>query len=169
MIQKSAVDLSGIDNILRTYPDASRDSLIPILQEVQENQGYLSKEAVIRIGAHLSLPASKIYGVATFYNQFRFQPFGKNHVQVCRGTACHVKGSAAVLNALQDSLKIMPGETSRDGLFSLEVVACIGACGLAPVISINGEFYANLNTDETRKIIKSYRDMERKTKNEKNN
>ncbi|MCP4146749.1 MAG: NADH-quinone oxidoreductase subunit NuoE [bacterium] len=169
MIQKSAVDLSGIDDILRTYPDASRDSLIPILQEVQENQGYLSKEAVIRIGAHLSLPASKIYGVATFYNQFRFQPFGKNHVQVCRGTACHVKGSAAVLNALQDSLKIMPGETSRDGLFSLAVVACIGACGLAPVISINGEFYANLNPDETKKIIKSYRDMERKTKNEKNN
>jgi NADH-quinone oxidoreductase subunit E len=76
--------------ILEKYPDASRDSLIPILQEFQETYGYLSRDAVVAIGQHLRLPASKIYGVATFYNQFRFQPLGKNHVQVCRGTACHV-------------------------------------------------------------------------------
>lgn len=146
-----------IEPVLQNYPDAGRDSLIPILQEVQERQGYLSREAVVRIGEHLRLPTSKIYGVATFYNQFRFQPQGKFHVQVCRGTACHVKGSAAVLDAIKRSLKVEPGETTRDGVFSLEVVACIGACGLAPVISINGEFHAGVTTKKVEQILDTYR------------
>ena len=111
----------------------------------------------LKIGRHLGLPASKIYGVATFYNQFRFQPLGKYHIQVCRGTACHVKGSLAVLEAIKLALNISPGETSKDGLFSLEVVACIGACGLAPVISINGEFHAAMTTDKARALIDSLR------------
>jgi len=93
--------------------------------------------------------------VATFYNQFRFQPQGKFHIQVCRGTACHVKGSARVLDAVRQALKIEPGQTSRDGLFSLEVVACIGACGLAPVICVNGEFYAGMTTEKVDKLIRS--------------
>lgn len=146
-----------IDTILAKHRDAKRDALIPVLQEVQETQGYLSREAVVRIGKHLGLPASKIYGVATFYNQFRFQPQGRFHVQVCRGTACHVKGSAAVLDAIKRELKIEPGQTSRDGLFSLEVVACIGACGLAPVINISGEFHASVTTQKVKGIIDSYR------------
>jgi len=146
-----------IDTILQRYPGAHRDALIPLLQEVQEQNGYVSREAVIRIGEHLKLPVSKVYGVATFYNQFRFQPQGKYHVQVCRGTACHVKGSAAVLDTIRRELKIDPGQTSRDGLFSLEVVACIGACGLAPVISINGEFHAGVSTQKCSKILDSYR------------
>lgn len=148
----------GLEAILARHVDAGRDALIPILQEVQEAQGYLSREAIAEIGEYLGLPASKIYGVATFYNQFRFQPLGKHHIQVCRGTACHVKGSAAVLDALRQELKVEPGQTSRDGLFSLEVVACIGACGLAPVISIDGEFYANLTPQKTRKIVEDYRE-----------
>jgi NADH-quinone oxidoreductase E subunit len=147
----------NIDSILSRYENAKRDSLIPLLQEVQQEYGYLSREAVLRIGKHLKLPASKIYGVATFYNQFRFQPQGKNHIQVCRGTACHVKGSAAVLDAIKRELKIEPGQTSRDGQFSLEVVACIGACGLAPVICINGEFHAGMTTKKVGKILESYR------------
>ncbi len=152
---------NGVDTILQRFPAAKRDSLIPILQEIQEEQGYLSREAVTEIGRHLNLPASKIYGVATFYNQFRFQPIGKYHIQVCRGTACHVKGSAGVLKTLQQELKIKPGETSRDGLFSLEVVACIGACGLAPVISVNGEFHAGVQTGQVRKILREYRNREK--------
>ena len=148
---------ANIDSILQQHPHAKRDSLIPLLQEVQERQGYLSREALVRIGQHLNLPASKVYGVATFYNQFRFQPQGQFHVQVCRGTACHVKGSAAILNAIQRDLKILPGQTSRDGLFSLEVVACIGACGLAPVISVNGEFHAGVSTRKVASILDSYR------------
>ena len=147
-----------LEPIFKKHPDASRDSLIPILQEVQEAQGYLSQEAVIEIGRHLRLPASKIFGVATFYNQFRFQPLGKNHIQVCRGTACHVKGSAAVLEAVQKELNVTAGQTTRDGLFSLEVVACIGACGLAPVVSINGEFHAGVTPDSIRAILRSVRE-----------
>jgi len=152
--------MNGISAILKRYPKAGRDSLIPILQEVQEDQGYLSRESVLSIGEHLSLPASKIFGVATFYNQFRFQPQGKFHIQVCRGTACHVKGSAAILNRVQRELKIKPDETTQDGLFSLEVVACIGACGLSPVISVNGEFHAKLTGDDIPGIIKTYRERE---------
>lgn len=146
-----------IDQILRKHPEARRDSLIPILQEVQEAQGYLSREAVVKVGQFLSLPASKVYGVATFYNQFRFQPVGRHHIQLCRGTACHVKGSAGVLDAVSRLLNVAPGQTTRDGLFSLEVVACIGACGLAPVININGEFYAGVTRDSVAQIIDSYR------------
>ncbi len=149
-----------VTSVLESHPDAGRDSLIPILQEVQEREGFLSKAAVVEIGRHLGLPASKVYGVATFYNQFRFQPVGKLHVMVCRGTACHVKGSAGVLDALQRELGIEPGQTTRDGLFSLEVVSCIGACGLAPVISINGEFHAHVTVKQVPRILKSYRDRE---------
>jgi len=146
-----------IEPILDRYTDAGRDALIPILQDVQESQGYLSREAITRIGKHLSLPTSKIYGVATFYNQFRFQPLGKYHLQLCRGTACHVKGSGRVLDTVMRQLKIAPGQTTRDGLFSIEVVACIGACGLAPVIAVNGEFHAKVTPDQARKLLRSLR------------
>lgn len=148
----------AIGSILSEYTDAGRESLIPILQKVQEIEGYLSEEAVLMVGEKLKLPASKIYGVATFYNQFRFSPVGRYHIQVCRGTACHVKGSAAVMQRLLRELKIASGETTRDGLFSLEVVACIGACGLAPVISVNGNIHANLKADDVPAILALYRD-----------
>lgn len=146
-----------INTILEKYPNARREDLIPILQDVQELQGFISKDIVITIGRHLELPASKIYGVATFYNQFRFQARGQYIVQVCRGTACHVKGSADVLDAIVRELQVSPGETTRDGLFSLEVVACIGACGLAPVISVDGEFFAGVDQDKVAEIIAMYR------------
>ena len=149
-----------VEEVLARYPDAGRDSLIPVLQEVQEAVGYLSEDAVVKIGAHLDLPVSKIYGVATFYNQFRFQPKGKYHVMCCRGTACHVKGSLKILESLKRVLKLKSGETSRDGLFSLEEVACLGACGLAPTICVNGEFHAKLTPKSVEKIIKDYRRKE---------
>jgi NADH-quinone oxidoreductase subunit E len=147
----------GVKKILVGYPNAGRDSLIPILQEIQEKQGFLSREAVVVVGKKLNLPASKIYGVATFYNQFRFTPQGRFHIQICRGTACHVKGSAAVLDSLKRELKVEAGETTRDGLFSLEVVACIGACGLAPVMNIDGNFHANLTTQAIPGILNQYK------------
>ena len=151
---------NALEAIFKNHPHAHRDSLIPILQETQQALGYLSKDAVVAIGKHLNLPTSKIYGVATFYNQFRFQGIGKNYIQVCRGTACHVKGSAAVLDALKRELKINEGQTTRDGLFTLDVVACIGACGLAPVITVNGEFHARLTPDAAVKLL---RDIRKKT------
>lgn len=146
-----------VRQIMQRYSGSSRDSLIPLLQEVQEAEGFLSRERVTEIGKVLNLPAGKIYGVATFYNQFRFKAQGKFHIQVCRGTACHVKGSAAVLDTLEQELKIKAGETDRKGEFSLEVVACIGACGLAPVISINGEFHAGVSPKDIHRILAEYR------------
>jgi NADH-quinone oxidoreductase E subunit len=146
-----------LETILEKYAKAERDALIPILQEVQEAEGYLSRESIVKIGRHLKLPASKVHGVATFYNQFRFTRQGKFHVQLCRGTACHVKGSAGVLEAVKRTLGINPGATSRDGVFSLEIVACMGACGLAPVISINGEFFAGMNPENTEALLADYR------------
>lgn len=144
---------SRIDEVLARHPGAARDSLIPILQEVQEAQGYLSEDAMKRVGQHLKLPASKVYGVATFYNQFRFSAVGQFHIALCRGTACHVKGSAKVLDALKLALKIEPGQTTKDGMFSLEILACIGACGLAPAMLVNGETYANVTPDSVRAIL----------------
>ncbi len=143
--------------ILDRFPDARRDALIPLLQEVQDAHGFLSKDSIVQIGQHLGLPASKVYGVATFYNQFRFTPKGRFHVQICRGTACHVKGSAAVLDELERELGVKAGATTRDGLFSLEVVACVGACGLAPVMCIEGDYHAGIATDKVKGILDEYR------------
>ena len=150
----------SVDDILLEHPSAGRDHLIPILQEVQEAFGYLSQASITRIGRELNLPASKIFGVATFYNMFRFQPKGRYHVLVCRGTACHVKGSRRVLEMVVKALKIQPGETTRDGMFSLEVVACMGACGLAPVVNINGQFHAKVTPMKLQRILDECRNQE---------
>jgi NADH-quinone oxidoreductase subunit E len=151
---------TAVNQILTEYANCGSDSLIPILQKIQEEEGFLSRQAVIEVGKTLDIPASKIYGVATFYNQFRFEALGKYHVQVCRGTACHVLGSATVLQELEKMLKIKAGQTTRDGLFSMEVVACIGACGLAPVICVNGEFHAKVTKEELQGIVEGYRNSE---------
>ncbi|MEZ5083117.1 MAG: NADH-quinone oxidoreductase subunit NuoE [Bacteroidales bacterium] len=151
---------NGIAEILEARGDAKRDSLIPILQEIQNCEGFLSEKSVEAVGARLGIPTSKIYGVATFYNQFRFEPKGKYHIQVCRGTACHVLGSATVLSQLEKGVKTKAGQTTRDGLFSIEVVACIGACGLAPVICVNGEFHAKVTEQSIMQIIDNYKNSE---------
>ena len=150
-----------MSRILEKYPSARRQDLIPILQDVQETLGYLSKEAVTAVAQHLKLPATKIFGVATFYNQFRFHPRGKYHFTVCRGTACHVKGSLKSLELLTKTLKLEPGKTSKDRLFSIEVVACMGACGLAPVVNINGEFHAKMTPAKLAKLVDDIRKKEK--------
>ena len=152
-----------VKSVLKKHPRAGRDALIPILQEVQEEQGYLSREVLADISRHLHLPATKLYGVATFYNQFRFQPKGKYHFMVCRGTACHVKGSSRSLEMAQKFLRLKPGQTSRDRLFSLEIVACMGACGLSPVVNVNGEFYAKVTPQKLVKIIRECKDKENRS------
>jgi NADH-quinone oxidoreductase E subunit len=151
---------SDVTEILETKSDLRQDSLIPLLQEIQVKDGFLSEKSVATVGRKLGIPTSKIYGVATFYNQFRFEPKGKYHIQVCRGTACHVLGSATVLNQIEKKLKVKSGQTTRDGKFSIEVVACIGACGLAPVISVNGEFHAKVTTESLERIIDHYNSVE---------
>ncbi len=146
--------------ILKKYPEGRSENLIPILQDLQDREGYLSEPSVVEVGEYLHMPVSKIYGVATFYNQFRFKPLGKYHIQVCRGTACHVLGSATVLEEIEKYVGVKAGNTSRDGVFSIEVVACIGACGLAPVVAINGNFHAKLTGEKMKEILDNYRNME---------
>jgi len=146
---------SPLDPLLVRYQERRREHLIPLLQDIQERDGYLSRDAMAEVGRALGLPVSKVYGVATFYNQFRFEPRGKVHCQVCRGTACHVKGSAQVLDTLERALGVTAGHTTKDGAFSLEVVACMGACGLAPVVTINDVVHASVTAEGAKRLART--------------
>ncbi len=117
--------------------DGKKDELIPILQQVQEEFGYLPEQAMLEIARFTGVPESRVYAVATFYTQFRFTPIGRNHVMVCRGTACHVRGAPRILEEIERQLGIKEGETTSDLEYSLETVACIGCCGLSPCIMTN--------------------------------
>ncbi|MBE2279956.1 MAG: NADH-quinone oxidoreductase subunit NuoE [Ignavibacteriaceae bacterium] len=143
-------------NVLEKFPQNDRSALIPLLQEIQENYGYLPEEVLQQAADHVGMPLCTVYGVATFYNQFRLIPLGENVIRVCRGTACHVKSSANILFALETALNIKAGQTTRDKLFSLEVVSCIGACSIAPVISVNDEYFGRLAVKDIDKIVKKY-------------
>ncbi|MGE5682305.1 MAG: NADH-quinone oxidoreductase subunit NuoE [Bacillota bacterium] len=133
------------------------DSLIPLLQSAQDCYGYIPEKVIYYISEIVGIPASEIYGVITFYAQFRLKPLGKNIIKVCQGTACHVNGAKTVLSALEDELGITIGETTDEGLFSLESVACLGCCSLAPVMMINDETYGNLTSDKIKRTIKKFR------------
>lgn len=137
--------------------DKKRENVIPLLQDVQEKYGYLSKDNIVLISQYLNVPTSNVYGVATFYNQFRLVPLGKHMIRVCRGTACHVKGSQKILEKLQSDLGINAGETTKDGLFSLETVACVGACSIAPVITIDDEFFGRLQVKDVSSLLDKYK------------
>ncbi len=147
----------GIKDLLSRHTRLDSGSLIPLLQDVQEKYGYLSQQNIQEVSDYLSIPSSKIYCIATFYNQFRFSPKGRFHIRVCRGTACHINGSLSVLTELEKMLDIKDGQTTRDGLFSLEVSTCMGACSLAPVIAINGDYFEKINADMLKSIIDEYR------------
>ena len=129
--------------ILSSY-EKRRDNLIPILQHVQQEFGYLPEEAMLRVARAIGVPESRVYAVATFYTMFRFAPMGKNRVTICRGTACHVRGATRILEEVEHQLGIKEGETTRDREYTLETAACIGCCALAPCIMINDEVEAKL-------------------------
>ncbi len=147
-----------LSELFQLFPNRQRDDLIPLLHKVQDHYGYLSEELIIEVGKYLDISVNKIFGVATFYDNFRFGPKGRFHIRLCHGTACHVAGSVNILSELEKQLKIKNGETDREGLFSLEVVSCIGACGLAPLIEINDEYYTSLTVDSLREILDHYRE-----------
>lgn len=144
--------IEEIDGVLVGY-DRRRENLIPILQDVQDRTSYLSPESVERIALHLGLSGNDVYGVATFYTQFRFHPPGRHHIKVCQGTACHVRGSGLILEAVMRKLGIVPGETTGDGNFSLETVACFGSCALAPVVVLDEKVYGRMTSKKTGKLI----------------
>lgn len=147
----------NIDRLLQSYPAGRREYLIPALQELQHRWGHIPEEAVKKLAEHLNIPASTIYGVATFYNQFRFIPRGKYHFQLCYGTACYLFGSSTLLEELQLMLGIKDGEISDEGLFSLEVAGCLGGCAQAPVIAINGEYHTHVTLEQLRQIVENIR------------
>ncbi|MCL5779917.1 MAG: NADH-quinone oxidoreductase subunit NuoE [Firmicutes bacterium] len=128
-------------------------ALIPVLQQAQEMFGYLSPELLRQISAGFKIPLSRTYGVATFYSQFHLKPRGRNIIKVCQGTACHVRGGSKVLEAIKSYMGVETGETSEDLRFTLETVACLGACGLAPVITVNEETEGQLTPEKAVKRI----------------
>ena len=130
---------------------------IPLLADIQKTVGYIAEEAVEYVSRKLDLPAAELYGVATFYAMFRMQPEGKHVVRLCRGTACHVQGSARIGEQLQRHLGIAEGETTPDGVFSLQYVACLGCCSLAPVMMVDGEVHGRLTPEKAVDVLESYR------------
>ena len=143
--EKNCIDkrlTKEMEEILNNYPK-QKDSLIAILNDVQEKYGYIPKQCQVEISNYLGMPMAEIYGVITFYSRFTTEPKGKYNIAVCMGTACFVKGSQSILDRLKERLKISGGQTTPDGKFSIDEVRCVGACGLAPVFMVNDEVYGN--------------------------
>jgi len=148
----SAIAMSDLDSLLQRY-DHSHENLIPVLQEVQSQFGFLSPEAIRHTAEHLNISIHDIFSVASFYSQFRFHKPGKHCLKVCGGTACHVRGSDNVLDALERQLGIEPGQTTANGEFSLERVMCVGACALAPALVKDDTVYGRLTQNKVDRLL----------------
>ena len=154
MAPGAAADIKeGLKGILSSY-GRGRDNLIPILQQAQEHYGYLPQEAIEEIAGHLHLSGSTVYSVVTFYSHFKLAPGGRQTVRVCRGTACHVRGGARILQDIERRLGVRAGETTTDGEYTLETVACIGACALAPTMTVDKETYGDMTTKKAAEVFK---------------
>ena len=141
-----------LSEIFSNY-NGRKEELIPILQEAQEQFGYLPSEVMLEIAKFLRLPESAVFGVSTFYAQFKLTPIGKKIVRVCRGTACHVRGGARILQEVEKRLGIKPGETTEDLEYTLEAIACFGSCALAPVIVVDKSVYGRMTTTRVGEIL----------------
>ena len=159
-ISEEGLDLRALDPLIEKWK-GKKGNLIPLLQRTQEIYGYLPRIALCKIADEAGLQLNEIYGVATFYAQFRFNPVGKHIIKVCHGTACHVQDSETITASIRDALRIEDGETTEDGLFTLELVSCLGCCSLAPVMMIDDTTYGKLTGKQTIKIIKDIKISER--------
>jgi NADH-quinone oxidoreductase subunit E len=144
--------IAQVDKVLEKYA-GEKSELIPILQQVQQSLGYLPEEAMSRIAQFVNVPECTVYGVATFYAQFKFEPVGRNVVRVCRGTGCYVKGSPRILDEVEKLLSIKDGETTPDMEYTIETVACFGSCALAPVMVVNDRVYGRMTADKVKQIL----------------
>ena len=153
------VDLSLIDPLIKKYK-GKKGNMIPLLQGTQDIYGYLPRTAFEKIASETGLNLSDMFGVATFYAQFRLKPVGKYIIKVCHGTACHVQNAKEITEALEEALKVKDGETTEDRFYTLESVACLGCCSLAPVMMIADTAYGKLTGNEATKIVKNIRIME---------
>lgn len=158
-ITPESVDLTLMDELLEKYKN-QKGNLIPLLQGTQDIYGYLPKAAFERIHRATGLELNEMYGVATFYAQFRLEPAGKHIVKMCHGTACHVQNVTAITDEILDTLGVKDGETTSDGILTVETVACLGCCSLAPVMMIGDETYGKLTPKEAVRIIKEIRRSE---------
>lgn len=149
-------DLSLLDGVLKEYASV-KGSLITILQKAQDIYSYLPVDVMYHIAAAVGTTPAEVMGVATFYTQFRLQPVGKYLIMLCQGTACHVNGSERIETAICEHLGIKDGETTKDGLFTLKNVACLGCCSLSPVMMINGETYGSLTPDKAISVLEELR------------
>jgi NADH:ubiquinone oxidoreductase subunit E len=147
-----------MDQIFEKYSLKKPENLIPLLQEIQEAEGYLTDEIVEKVSAHLNIPTNRIYGVATFYDQFRFKRRGIFHIQVCRGTSCYLCSSSSYLKEIEKLLKVRDGSVTRDKKFSLETVNCMGGCSQSPVIRINDTYYHHLSAGDLGEIIRTLKE-----------
>jgi NADH-quinone oxidoreductase subunit E len=138
------VSTTAADDVIAAHGDLSHEQLIPLLQAIQHVEGFISHDAMERLAVALETPVSHVYGVATFYNQFRFTALGEHVIEVCRGTACHLEESRALARRLERRLKLNDAGASADGRYTVLRVTCLGACALAPAIKLDGEFYGNL-------------------------
>ena len=153
------IDLGQVDQVI-AKAGSGPGALIPVLQKVQDVLGYLPKPVLDRIAAGLRVPAANVYGVATFYAQFRLKPVGKYIIKVCHGTACHVAGGTKITEAFERELQVKDGETTKDRIFTLESVACVGCCSLAPVAMVQKETYGRLSGDRVAKVLTEYKQKE---------
>lgn len=147
---------NSIDSILINFTSKERGNLIPILQAIQTEEGYISTEAVNIISKKMRISRSQIYGVASFYTQFKFNPPGRHNIKICLGTACHVQGGDFILNALSREIGIGPGETTEDRRFDMERVACLGCCAIAPVIKMDEDIHARVTVIKLKEMLKKY-------------
>lgn len=148
-------DLLWVDEMLKGY-GRKKEELIQILRDVQNRFGYIPMKVQIKISEYLDIPLSEVYSIVTFYAFFSLKPKGKYRISVCKGTACYVRGSEKIIEKLTQYLKIQPGDTTDDGLFSIDIVRCLGACGLGPVMMINEDVYARLKPDDIPEILSRY-------------
>lgn len=154
-----SVDLSKTKKLIKKH-GRKKGVLIPLLQDIQKEYGYVPEEAVELVSKELGIFPVEIYGVLTFYAQFYLTPRGKHTIRVCQGTACHVMGGKEILDYLSNKLDIKDGETTEDGIFSLERVACLGCCGMAPVVQVDEDFYGNCTIQKMDEMLEKYRKEE---------
>jgi len=156
LTKEASLDTERLNQVLESIPGISATDLVPVLQKIQEAYGYLPASVLMNVSNRTGIPASRIYGVATFYEQFHLQPHGRHTIRCCRGTACHVKGGRHVIKAVSQTLGIKPGQTTEDMQFTFETVACLGTCFLAPAMMINNDYYGHLTTRKIKSILETY-------------
>jgi NADH-quinone oxidoreductase subunit E len=145
---------TDLDLILKKYKLGKREDLIPMLQEIQEQLGYLSEEAIVKVGSYLGLSTTKIYGLATFYDRFSFIPAGRIQIRICNGTSCFLNGSRSIISKIKEETGIQPGQTTRDRNFSYEIVSCMGGCHNGPIVNVNGKYHIYVKAAQLPEMLK---------------